>query len=87
MNADGPNRKANYVANALTAANPGGANPGLKAKPHSFARQSATLYRALCSVVREADVEAITRKLMEMALAGDVAAMKLLLAYVMAPRS
>jgi hypothetical protein len=87
MNADSSNRKANYVANALTAANPGGANPGLEVKHHSFARQSAALYRALCSVVREADIEALARKLMEMALAGDMAAMKLLLAYVMAPRS
>jgi len=60
----------------FTRANPGG--PG-----NPFARRTAQLRRVLSGAVSEADMEAVARKLLEMARAGDVAAARLLLAYVL----
>lgn len=47
-----------------------------------FARRTAALRRALAAVVTEEDVQALVRVLLKMALAGDVAAVKAPLAYV-----
>lgn len=52
----------------------------------SFARQTAVLHRALCAVVSEEDILAIALKLREMALAGDLAAFRLLLSYAIGRR-
>jgi len=42
----------------------------------------ARMRSALCAAVSEEDVEAVTRKLVEQAKAGDVAAARIVLAYV-----
>jgi hypothetical protein len=47
-----------------------------------FARRIAQLRRALLAAVSEDDVAAVTRRLLEQAKAGDVAAARVLLAYV-----
>jgi hypothetical protein len=47
-----------------------------------FARQTAAMHRALCAEVSKEDLAAMTRKLKEMALAGNMAALKLLFSYV-----
>jgi hypothetical protein len=46
-----------------------------------FARRTAAFRRALAEAVTEEMIAAVVRKLAEMALAGDVAAIKLFLAY------
>src|SRR5262249_20282394 len=60
----------------FTAGNPGG--PG-----NPFARRVAQLRSILMQAVKPEDLVAIVRKLVERAKAGDVAAAKLLLAYVL----
>jgi hypothetical protein len=60
----------------FVAGNPGG--PG-----NPFARQVAQLRAALLKAVTPADIEAIARTLLEKARAGDVAAARLLLAYLL----
>jgi hypothetical protein len=55
--------------------NPGG--PG-----NAFARQSAALQRAFRSAVSEEEVQAFALRLKEQALAGNLAAIKLLFAHV-----
>jgi hypothetical protein len=47
-----------------------------------FARQTAAMHRALCAEVSKEDLAAMTRKLKEMALAGNMAALKLLFSYI-----
>jgi hypothetical protein len=59
----------------FTAGNRGG--PG-----NPFARQTAALRRAFLAVVTPEHIEAIARMLLERALGGDLAAVKLLLLYV-----
>jgi hypothetical protein len=59
----------------FTRGNPGG--PG-----NPFARRLARLRQALCQRVTEADIEALADQLLERARQGDLAATKLLFAYV-----
>jgi hypothetical protein len=59
----------------FTKGNPGG--PG-----NPFARRLGALRRALCETVTEDDVQAIVRQLLQRARDGDVAAIKVLFAYV-----
>jgi hypothetical protein len=47
-----------------------------------FARQTARLRKAMLAVVTDEDMQAIAAKLIELARGGDVAAAKVLLAYV-----
>jgi hypothetical protein len=47
-----------------------------------FARQVAAFRRALCAAVTETDIQFLAQRLIQRAHAGDVAACKLLLAYV-----
>ena len=54
-------------------------NPGGPGNP--FARQSARLLRVFRNALSEKDLEIIAAKIIEMAKAGDVAAVKLVLAY------
>jgi hypothetical protein len=54
-------------------------NPGGPGNP--FARRTAHLRRVLSMAVTEEDVEAIAKRLLEQAKAGDVAAARLLLRY------
>jgi hypothetical protein len=57
--------------------------PGCKPGPgNPFARRVATLRKALLESVSEGDVAELGRKLLAQALAGDVAASKVLLSYV-----
>ncbi len=60
----------------FTRGNPGG--PG-----NPFARRTAQLRRVLTAAISEADIEAVARKLVEMAKTGDVPAARLILAYVL----
>jgi hypothetical protein len=62
-------------AGRFTAGNPGG--PG-----NPFARQVGARRKALLDAVSPEDVGRVAKKLYELALAGDVAAGKVLLAYV-----
>jgi hypothetical protein len=55
-------------------------NPGGPGNP--FARHQAALRQALCQAVSAQDIQAIAHRLVVQAQAGDVAAAKLLLAYV-----
>jgi hypothetical protein len=48
-----------------------------------FARQTALLRKTMLAAVTEADIQAIVAKLIELALGGDVAASKLVLAYAL----
>jgi hypothetical protein len=54
-------------------------NPGGTGNP--FARRVAQLRRTLCETVTDEDIEAVAKKLVEQAKAGDVAAAKLLFSY------
>jgi hypothetical protein len=54
-----------------------GGGPG-----NPFARQTAAMHRALCAEVSKEDLAAMTRKLKELALAGSLAALKLVFSYV-----
>jgi hypothetical protein len=54
-------------------------NPGGPGNP--FARRTAQLRRVLSEAVTDEDVEAIAKRLLEQAKAGDVAAARLLLSY------
>ncbi|HEX3151646.1 MAG TPA: hypothetical protein VHR66_26470 [Gemmataceae bacterium] len=57
--------------------------PGCKGGPgNPFAKRVAALRKSLLESVSEADVAQLGRKLLEQALGGDVAASKVLLAYV-----
>lgn len=57
--------------------------PGCKGGPgNPFAKQVALLRKSLLESVTEADVAQLGRKLLKQALAGDVAASKVLLSYV-----
>jgi hypothetical protein len=55
-------------------------NPGGPGNP--FARRVAALRKVLLSAITHEDIEAMTRLLLDRAKGGDVAAIKLLLAYV-----
>jgi hypothetical protein len=54
-------------------------NPGGPGNP--FARRTALLRRVLSMAVTEEDIEAVAKRLLEQAKAGDVAAARLLLSY------
>jgi hypothetical protein len=78
--AGGPSPSANGAngrdqRGRFTKGNPGG--PG-----NPFARRTAQLRRALSMAVSEEDIAVVARQLLEKAKAGDVAAAKLLLGYV-----
>jgi hypothetical protein len=71
----GTQRAGRDARGRFVAGNKGG--PG-----NPFARQTARLRKALLAVVTDEDMQAIAAKLVELSRAGDVAAIKLLLAYV-----
>jgi hypothetical protein len=79
-NAGGPSPSANGANGRdqhgrFTKGNPGG--PG-----NPFARRTAQMRRALTMAVSEEDIAAVAAQMLEQAKAGDVAAAKLLLGYV-----